>query len=1089
MIPRREKRTLEETVTFGMPKRTDIKKILIIGSGPIVIGQACEFDYSGTQAIKALKSLGYYVILVNSNPATIMTDPELADETYIEPLTVPFVTRIIEKSRPDVLLPTLGGQTALNLATSLSRAGVLEKYQVELIGASLDAIEKAEDRKRFRDLMLENGLPLPQSVTVETAEEGMKALQEFGIPLILRPAFTLGGAGGSLVFDASEFPEKLGKALSESPIHQVLVEEALVGWKEFELEVMRDVKGNTVIVCSIENVDPMGIHTGDSVTVAPALTLSDKEYQVLRDMAIKIMQAVGVATGGSNIQFAVNPKDGRVAVIEMNPRVSRSSALASKATGFPIAKIAAMLAVGLTLDEIPNDITKATPAAYEPTIDYIVVKIPRFAFEKFPGVDEELSSQMKSVGEVMAIGRTFPEALQKAYRSLEKGYHGLDDSLRSIWENTKTKEKLLSTPLPERLFHVKYALASGMKPETIHSLSYIDPWFIAQINSIVQYEASVRGTKPDKTKILDGKKRGFSDTQLSALFGASEESIRKERPSPEFLAVDTCAGEFPATTPYFYSSYEASGDWTPLPGRRVIILGSGPNRIGQGIEFDYCCVQAVQALREEGCQGIMINSNPETVSTDYDTSSRLYFEPVYFEHVRDILEREKPIGVIVQLGGQTPLKLARPIEAAGFSILGTSVKAIHQAESREEFGELVRYLKLLTPAFGIATDVEEASRLAARIGYPILLRPSYVLSGQSMRIVYDEEYLRTFFQTALESSHGQAVLIDKFLEDALELDVDAISDGQECVIMGIMRHIEEAGIHSGDSACVLPPFNIRAEILAQIKEDVTLIARELGVIGFINVQMALRGNKLYILEVNPRASRTVPFVSKVRGLPYVKAAISLILGAQLKDLPYDFQKPIHHWGVKAVVLPFKKLVGSDAVLGPEMKSTGEVMGIDSDLTIALSKAYEGAGIHCPTNGTVFISVRDDDKRAVVPLARRLQQLGFRIVATESTAKSLSLSGIPVEPVRKIQEGSTQILDQIRDGKIKLVINTPSRKKDEEFAFFKIRRAAITMEIPLITTVSQAQAIVSAIEARHDKKIDVRTLQDYHLNPVTQPVPS
>ncbi len=1047
-----------------------------------MIGQACEFDYSGTQAVRALKSLGYTIILVNSNPATIMTDPDLADETYVEPLTPEYLKKIIVKTKPDALLPTLGGQTALNLALHLGQSGFLEQQGVKLIGADLPAIQKAEDRSLFRETIKSLNLPLPFSMTVETIEQGAEAVKKIGLPLILRPAFTLGGSGGSFVLHQDEFEPKLFQALQESPIHQVLMEESLLGWKEFELEVMRDYKGTTAIVCSIENLDPMGIHTGDSITVAPTLTLPDKEYQTLRDMAVQIMNAVGIATGGSNIQFAVNPENGKMAVIEMNPRVSRSSALASKATGFPIAKIAAMLAVGLSLDEIKNDITKVTPASYEPALDYAVVKIPRFDFEKFPGANRELTSQMKSIGEVMAVGRTFLEALQKAFRSLEKGYHGLDESLLPVWEKEKNKEKLLETPIPEQIFFVKYAFACGMTLEKIHSLTKIDPWFLNQIQELTQFEFKLKSASSNpefnlEAEILTGKKLGYSDTQLSELLNQEETQIRSRRKSPEFLAVDTCAGEFPAQTPYFFSSYEDSGDWNPLPGNRVVILGSGPNRIGQGIEFDYCCVQAVQTVRELGYQGIMVNSNPETVSTDYDLSSRLYFEPLYLEHILEILRKEKPIGVIVQFGGQTPLKLAQAIEKSGFPILGTSIKAIHQTESREDFGKLAKRLNMLTPLFRTAASEREAIISARELGYPVLLRPSFVLSGRAMRVIYDEEKLREHFEEAYLSSDKKPVLIDKFLDDALELDVDVLSDGQEVVLMGVMRHIEEAGIHSGDSACILPAPNLSPDILEQIHQDAALLARELGVIGLMNLQMALRGDKLYLLEVNPRASRTVPFVSKVKGIPFVKLATQIMLGGSLQELSqkYDFYKPLQYFGVKAVVFPFKKMQ-TDPLLGPEMKSTGEAMGMDRDLGLACLKAYQGAGVLFPDSGTVFVSVKDSDKRAFVPLIQKLYSLGFRILATEQTAKSISASGTPVEPVRKIQEGSLKILDDLRDGKIKLVINTLSHWKEEEKAYTKIRKAAILNNVPILSTLSQAQFYIQALIAREGNKSDVTSLQ-------------
>lgn len=1049
-----------------MPLRTDIGKILIIGSGPIVIGQACEFDYSGTQAAKVLKSLGYHVILVNSNPATIMTDPEIANETFIEPLTLESLEGIISLTKPQALLPTLGGQTALNLTLELHKSGILEELGVEILGAPIEAIKKAEDRKLFRETVASLGYPLSRSNVVTNIKEALHAAHVIGLPLILRPAFTLGGAGGAVVSSLPELKNKVEIALKESPIGQVLLEEALFGWKEFELEVMGDLRGNGVVVCTIENLDAMGVHTGDSITVAPIQTLTDREYQNLRDMALGIMQAVGIATGGANIQFAVNPKDGSVVVIEMNPRVSRSSALASKATGFPIAKIAAMLAVGMTLDEITNDITKVTPAAFEPVLDYTVVKIPRFAFEKFPDVSDLLTTTMKSVGEVMAVGRTFPEALQKAFRSLEQGYSGLDNTLRKEWSKNREKQaELLSVPTPPRLFYVKYALAGGMPAEEISGYTKIDPWFIREISKIAEYEKGLLKTgRLSEETLLEGKKLGFSDRQLADFLGIPEEDVRKrETPKTNYFAVDTCAGEFTAATPYFYSSYESGDDWAPLPGKKVLILGSGPNRIGQGIEFDYCSVEAVNALKELGYQGIMVNSNPETVSTDYDVASRLYFEPLVLENVLDIIDREKPFGVILQLGGQTPLKLARELERLHIPILGTSFDSIEATENRERFGKIVDDLGLLAPSFGMAGSLDEALEAAGHLGYPVLLRPSYVLSGHAMKIIYDEEGLKGHFHTAFVMGNEAPVLIDKFLEDAVEIDVDALSDGESTQILGIMEHIEEAGVHSGDSSCVIPTYSIRQPILDQIEEDVKLLAKELKIVGLLNVQFALRGNHLYCLEVNPRASRTIPYLSKARGIPFVRAAVQVMLGSTIKELPYDFSSPLSYYAVKIAVLPWKRLFGRDAVLGPEMKSTGEVMGIASTLGEAFLKGMLASGMKLPRRGTIFISVKDEDKRAIVSLARKFISLGYKLVATKGTAETLAKSGIAVEWVKKVQEGTPNIVDFICKGDIQLVINTPSGP-DRKKAGADIRLASIANDVPLVTTLSGAHATLMAIEA-------------------------
>ncbi|MBI2265396.1 MAG: carbamoyl-phosphate synthase large subunit [Armatimonadetes bacterium] len=1060
-----------------MPKRNDIHKILVIGSGPIVIGQACEFDYSGTQAVKALKDEGFHVILVNSNPATIMTDLDVANETFLEPLTSEVVAQIIEKTRPDALLPTMGGQTALNIAVELSRTGVLEKYGVELLGADLAAIEKAEDRGKFRAAASLIGLAVPRSALVENLQEASHAAGEIGFPLILRPAFTLGGMGGGFVMRESELSEKVGAALRESLIHQVLMEESLWGWKEYELEVMQDSRGNAVIVCSIENLDPMGVHTGDSITVAPAQTLTDREYQTMRRMAFDIMREIGIATGGANVQFAVNPRDGRIVLIEMNPRVSRSSALASKATGFPIAKIAALVSVGLTLDEIPNDITRLTPASFEPVIDYVVTKIPRFAEDKFEEADHILGTSMQSVGEVMAIGRTFPESLQKALRSLERGFSGLDESLRSQWEAAVDKKAALRVPTAQRIFYLKYALADGRPEETLEALCGVDRWFLAQIRRLVQMEQRLREARNLDARLLrEAKELGFSDKQICLLCDLNEDYLRMKRHSldirPAFLAVDTCAAEFPAFTPYYYSAYELSDDLPPSAGESVVILGSGPNRLGQGTEL------AAFALKELGLEAVMVNSNPETVSTDYDTSTRLYFEPLTSEDILEILHREKPRGVILQLGGQTPLKLARTLTSEGIRILGTSFDSIDQAESRERFALLSQGLGLQTPPFGTADTVQEALREAGRLGYPVLVRPSYVLSGSAMRIIYDEEAMSRHAPWAFSVSDGRTLYVDKFLEDALEIDVDALSDGKETWILGIMEHIEEAGIHSGDSACLIPPRSLRTETISQIEEDIALLARELRVIGFLNVQFALRGNRLFVLEVNPRASRTIPYICKAQGLPFVKAAVAVMLGASLSELEMRVPDRPPLCAVKVPVLPFKRFGGVDAVLGPEMKSTGEVIGLDDDFGAAYWKALSAAGQALPTQGAVFLSVKDEDKRGIVPVARKLLDFGFSLLATRGTALVLERSGISVVTVEKVQEGSPNVVDYIQGGRVQLIINTPSGAERKR-AGFLIRRAAITRDIPLVTTITGAHAVISAMEEHRRRPLKVRSLQEYH----------
>ena len=990
-----------------MPKRTDLQKILIIGSGPIVIGQACEFDYSGTQAVKALREEGFEIVLINSNPATIMTDPEMADRTYIEPLTPEFVAKVIARERPQALLPTLGGQTALNLAVALADDGTLERYGVELIGAKLDAIKKAEDRELFKEAMQRIGLELPRSGYVRSLVEAREVVRQVGYPVILRPSFTLGGTGGSIAYNPEELEEAVRWGMQTSPVGTILVEESVIGWKEFELEVMRDLKDNVVIICSIENFDPMGIHTGDSITVAPAQTLTDKEYQLMRDAAIAIIREIGVETGGSNIQFAINPEDGRLVVIEMNPRVSRSSALASKATGFPIAKIAAKLAVGYALDEIRNDITRETPASFEPTIDYCVVKFPRWAFEKFPEADPTLTTQMKSVGEVMAIGRTFKEALQKAIRSLEQDRWGL--TLEKPVTGVEELRAKLRIPTAERVFMIAEAYREGLGTSEITQLTRIDPWFLEQIREIVAFEEDLQAAPfLDRTILRRAKALGFSDRRLAELVDSTEEEIRTLRLSlgvrPTFKMVDTCAAEFVAHTPYLYSTYEEEDEAPPTERPKVVILGSGPNRIGQGIEFDYCCVHAAFALKELGVEAIMVNCNPETVSTDYDTSDRLYFEPLTLEDVLAIVEREQPLGVIVQFGGQTPLKLAVPLERAGVRILGTTPDAIDRAEDRGRFAAILHRLGLAQPPNGTARSFDEAARVASNLGYPILVRPSYVLGGRAMEIVYDEEGLAHYVSEAVRVSPNHPILVDKFLEDALEIDVDAIADGERVVIGGVMEHIEKAGIHSGDSACALPPYSLGDDQIAKIQEVTRALARELGVLGLINIQLALKNDAIYVLEVNPRASRTIPFVSKAIGVPLAKLATKVMLGQRLADLGFTEERELSWIAVKEAVFPFVKFPGVDVVLGPEMKSTGEVMGLDRDFRKAYVKSQLAAGSPLPTTGKVFLSVRNRDKRAILQVAKRLAEMGFTLVATQGTAKVLTRNGLPVEVIHKVLEG-------------------------------------------------------------------------------------
>ena len=1079
-----------------MPKRTDIRSILIIGSGPIVIGQACEFDYSGTQGCKALREEGYRVILVNSNPATIMTDPEFGDRTYIEPITPEVVAAIIEKERPDALLPTLGGQTALNTAVALAESGVLDRYQVELIGAKLPAIKKAEDRELFKQAMTRIGLEVPESGCAHSLGDALAIIQRVGYPAIIRPSFTLGGTGGNIAYNREEFEDFVQWGLNLSPVRQVLIEASVIGWKEYELEVMRDLNDNVVIICSIENFDPMGIHTGDSITVAPAQTLTDKEYQMMRDAAIAIIREIGVETGGSNIQFAVDPATGRMVVIEMNPRVSRSSALASKATGFPIAKIAAKLAVGYRLDEVRNDITRETPASFEPTIDYCVVKYPRWAFEKFPGADDTLTTQMKSVGEAMAIGRTFKEALQKAIRSLEIDAYGLETRIR---DGQGGREALLKgireslrIPKWDRVFHIADALRLGMDIEEIHALTKIDPWFLANIQQLVEFEERLRHLESGRPSLIrlftspvmrEAKALGFSDRRLAQLVGSDELTIRDARKKmgieATFKMVDTCAAEFVAYTPYLYSTYERECEANPTDRPKVVILGAGPNRIGQGIEFDYCCVHAVFALKELGYETIMVNCNPETVSTDYDTADRLYFEPLTLEDVLNIVDRERPVGVIVQFGGQTPLKLAVPLQRAGVKILGTSPDAIDRAEDRERFKQLLQKLGLNQPPNGTAISFHQAALIARQIGYPVLVRPSYVLGGRAMEIVYDEDDLRGYMERAVQASPDHPILVDKFLEDAIEMDVDAISDGQTVVIGGIMEHIEEAGIHSGDSACSLPPRSISDSLLKEIREQTAAMALELGVVGLINIQFAIKDATVYVLEVNPRASRTVPFVSKAIGVPLAKLAAKVMLGASLKELGFTEERQLSHVAVKEAVLPFAKFPNVDAVLGPEMKSTGEVMGIDVDFGRAFAKSQIAASGSLPLAGTIFLSVRNKDKPAVAGLAARLVELGFRLIATEGTAAVIQHAGVPVERVYKVTDKiRPHIVDRMKNGEVALVINTPEGRS-ARMDSYSIRRTAVTMGIPYFTTMAAASAVAEAIRSLRQREMAIRPLQEYH----------
>ncbi|HTY54847.1 MAG TPA: carbamoyl-phosphate synthase large subunit [Candidatus Binataceae bacterium] len=1066
-----------------MPLRKDLKSILLIGSGPIVIGQACEFDYSGTQALKALKEEGLRVILVNSNPATIMTDPEFADRTYVEPLTADTIAKIIERERPDALLPTLGGQTALNLAIELAENGTLDKFGVELIGAKLHAIKKAEDRDLFRQAMVKIGLEVPASAIARSDEDAERIKRELGLPLIIRPSRTLGGTGGSIARDPEEYRGKVAWGLSASPNHEVLIEQSIEGWKEFELEVMRDSADNVVIICSIENFDPMGVHTGDSITVAPAQTLTDKEYQLMRDAALRIIREIGVDTGGSNIQFGVNPETGRMVIIEMNPRVSRSSALASKATGFPIAKIAARLAVGYRLDEIANDITRMTPACFEPTIDYVVTKIPRFTFEKFRGAVDELGPQMKSVGEVMAIGRTFKESLQKAIRSLEIDSYGFDRLIDGAGNQDVIAEirNRLKVANSQRLYYLAAALRQGIGTDEIYALSKIDPWFIDALAEIIATEDRIGRALLDSSMLARAKAMGFSDRRLGELTGESEDAIAKRRRAlgimPSFKTVDTCGAEFEAFTPYLYSTYEGEDEAEPTDRRKVVILGGGPNRIGQGIEFDYCCVHASQALKADGFETIMVNCNPETVSTDYDTSDRLYFEPLTFEDVMAIVEREKPFGVIVQFGGQTPLKLAVPLARAGVPILGTPPDAIDRAEDRERFNAMVEKLELKQPKGILVRSMEQAVTGAASIGYPVLIRPSYVLGGRAMEVVNSETRLRSYVEFALRASDHHPLLIDRYLDGAIEVDVDAISDGETVVIGGIMEHIERAGIHSGDSACVLPPRSLSDEIQHELVRQTRLLARELGVIGLINVQYAIFDNAVYILEVNPRASRTIPFVSKAIGVALAKLAARVMAGKKLAEMGFVSEITPRHISVKESVFPFVRFQGVDTILGPEMKSTGEVMGIDWSFPMAFAKAELAASTDLPLTGTAFISVRDADKNGLAPIARGLNAMGFALVATSGTADVIRKMNIECAKVNKVAEGSPHVVDLMREGKISMVINTPDAVGTEDS--FSIRRTALELRLAFFTTLAGAEAAVQAIAALKAKNPDVHALQDYH----------
>jgi carbamoyl-phosphate synthase large subunit len=1083
-----------------MPRRDDLHKILLIGSGPIVIGQACEFDYSGTQACKALREEGYTVVLLNSNPATIMTDPEMADRTYIEPVTPEVLEKIIERERPDAVLPTLGGQTGLNTAVAVAKRGVFTKYGVEMIGANADVINKAEDRDEFKRCMLKIGMQLPESGTVTSMVEARAVREKIGLPCVVRPSFTLGGTGGGIAYNVDEFERIVQYGLDQSPVHSVLIEESVVGWKEYEMEVMRDRRDNVVIVCSIENFDPMGVHTGDSITVAPAQTLTDREYQAMRNASLAIIREIGIECGGCNIQFAINPDDGRMVVIEMNPRVSRSSALASKATGFPIAKIAARLAVGYTLDEIQNDITRKTPACFEPTIDYVVVKTPRWAFEKFPEADPTLTIQMKSVGETMSIGRTFKEALQKSLRSLEQDRQGLgwDRKDRLLVGRPPSKDEIaekLATPNTERLFYIRYALKAGIAPAEITKLSRIDPWFIEEIRQIVAFEdeltrhASLAALPVDTLRAA--KRLGYSDRQLAAVYKTDPRTVREHRVKagllPAYKLVDTCAAEFEAFTPYYYSTYERESEHRVSAKRKIMILGGGPNRIGQGIEFDYCCVSASIALRELGYEVIMVNSNPETVSTDYDISDQLFFEPVTEEDVLNIWDALKPEGAIVQLGGQTPLNIAKKLVEGGVKILGTSLDSIDRASDRGRFNEVCRKLGLLQPPQAMARTFEEARVTAQQLGYPVLVRPSYVLGGRAMAVCFDEEMLEQFMVEATEVNPDHPVLVDKFIEDAIEVDVDAIADGEEVFIAGVMEHIEMAGVHSGDSAMAIPPHSLSESQMETLRRATVALAKELDVRGLMNVQFAVKGPQAYVIEVNPRASRTVPFVAKAIGVPVARVAAKIMVGAKLRDFGLRKEIEPRHWSVKESVFPFKKFPGVDVILGPEMKSTGEVMGMDFDFGRAYAKAEMAAGHKLPAKGTIFVSVKDADKRDIIYVAKRLESLGFTIVSTGGTARVLERNGMSVRSIFKIKEGRPNATDLIVNNEIDLIVNTPSGKgtrTDEG----KIRAFAIAHGIHVITSVAGAQAAVNGIEGLAKKKLEVRALQDYHPHLARPPAP-
>jgi carbamoyl-phosphate synthase large subunit len=1068
-----------------MPKRTDIKSILIIGAGPIVIGQACEFDYSGAQACKALREEGYRVILVNSNPATIMTDPAMADATYIEPITWQTVERIIEKERPDALLPTMGGQTALNCALDLAKHGVLEKYKVEMIGARADAIRKAEDRSLFDKAMKAIGLECPRASIAHSMEEALQVIDSIGFPCIIRPSFTMGGSGGGIAYNREEFEEICARGLELSPTKELLIDESLIGWKEYEMEVVRDKNDNCIIVCSIENFDPMGVHTGDSITVAPAQTLTDKEYQVMRNASCAVLREIGVETGGSNVQFAVNPDNGRLVVIEMNPRVSRSSALASKATGFPIAKVAAKLAVGYTLDELKNDITKgATPASFEPSIDYVVTKIPRFNFEKFKGAETTLTTQMKSVGEVMAIGRNFQESVQKALRGLEVGVDGFTPKVDPAASDARdTLLKNLKTPGPERIWYVADAFRNGMSVAEVHALTKIDRWFLVQIEELVALEQGLSGSTPEtlsRERLFALKRKGFSDSRLAAVLGVKEAAVRARRTAlgihPTYKRVDTCAAEFATSTAYMYSSYDEECEANPSARDKIMVLGGGPNRIGQGIEFDYCCVHAALAMREDGYETIMVNCNPETVSTDYDTSDRLYFEPVTLEDVLEIVRIEQPKGVIVQFGGQTPLKLARALEAAGVPIIGTTPDAIDRAEDRERFQQMVDKLGLKQPPNRTARSLEEGLRGAADIGYPLVVRPSYVLGGRAMEIVFNDDELRHYMHTAVSVSNESPVLLDRFLDDAVEVDMDAVSDGREVVIGGIMQHIEQAGVHSGDSACSLPPYNLPQDIQDEMRDQTVRMAKELGVIGLMNVQFAVKGGDVYVLEVNPRASRTVPFVSKCIGASLAKVAARCMAGTTLAAQQFTREIVPPYFAVKEAVFPFAKFPGVDPILGPEMKSTGEVMGVGNTFGEAFGKATLGAGERLPTSGLVFISVREGDKAAAIRVGKALTELGFELIATRGTAQALKDAGIRVDLVNKVMEGRPHVVDMLKNGEISLIVNTTEGKQAIADSF-TIRRTALQKKVFYTTTIAAAEAVVQAL--RSSRSVEVRRLQSLH----------